>query len=87
LADAFALAVVVLAGQLHSQIGACGFDGYDEHRSVLAPPVGLLERHPGPDDLAGIRGPSCPGLYEIDPSVLCPPLSAQRDALELGAGQ
>jgi hypothetical protein len=29
----------------------------DEHRAVLAPAVVLLERHPGPDDLTGIRDP------------------------------
>jgi len=52
-----ALAVVILAGQLHSQVGPGRFDGHHEHRPVLAPPVVLLERHPGPDDLAGIRRP------------------------------
>ena len=45
-----------LRRQLDGQVGAALLGGDHQHRPVLAAAVPLLERHPGPDDLARVRG-------------------------------
>lgn len=55
-ADGYPLDVIARsAGQLHGQQRSSRFARYDENRTVFAAAVVLLERHPGPDDLAGVR--------------------------------
>lgn len=50
-----AVLVVPLAGELHGEQRARRLAGHHQDRPVLAAPVVLLERHPRPDDLPGVR--------------------------------